>query len=475
MKFNLLIAATVLSISALAQTPCENGMAGAYPCDNVDLMSVRTLGEVGGGDNGNDIWGWTDSNTGKEYALYGRSHGTSFIDISDPANPIYLGNLPTHTSPNLWRDIKTFGDYAFIVSEANYHGMQVFDLTQLADVQDPPVEFEESAYYDGFGKSHNVIINTETGFAYGVGTSTFSGGLHIVDINDPLNPVLAGSFSEAGYTHDAQSIMYNGPDTDYTGKEVVFAFNGGTVAIVNCADKSDCQLISTIQPNQVGYIHQGWVTEDQRILLMDDETDELNFDFNTRTYIINIEDLDNPELIGYHESSVAASDHNQYVLGNFAFQSNYLAGLRILNIEDAANGNLTEVGYFDTNPESNSAGYSGTWSNYPYFESGNVVVSTFSHFFVVKPNSTILSTPEVSQANVTPNLYPVPAKNELSIQWNTQKQTTAEIVSIDVKVIKSFPLWGGGETRIYLNDLPAGIYLLRDTNQNFEPQRFVKQ
>lgn len=459
----------------MTQTPCENGFAGIYPCDNVDLMSVMTLNEVGGGDNGNDIWGWTDPLTNKEYALYGRANGTSFIDVTDPLNPIYLGDLPTHTTPSLWRDIKTFGNYAIIGSEAGYHGMQIFDLTQLEDVTNPPVVFEETAYYDGFGKSHNIIVNTETGFAYGVGTSTFEGGLHIVDINDPLNPVLAGAFEEDGYTHDAQSVVYNGPDQDYVGKEIVFAFNGGNVAIVDCDDKSDCQLISTIQQENVGYIHQGWVTENQRILLMDDELDESNFGFNTRTYIVDIQDLDNPSFIGYYTSSAPAIDHNQYILGDLTYQSNYLAGLRILNIADAANGNLFEVGYFDTNPESDEASFNGTWSNYPYFPSGNVIVSTFSHFFVVRPTEGVLSTQEFITDTPAPVLYPVPAVDELTVQWDAQGQTTVEIIALDGRVLKTFPLFGGGASTIYMNNLESGVYLLRDINQNFEPLRFVKQ
>ena len=118
-------------------TPCVDGFAGIYPCDQVDFMSHLTPGEVGGGEM-NDIWGWTDPLDGKEYALLGRTTGTAFIDITDPNNPVYLGNLPTHTVSSLWRDIKVYADHAFIVSEASGHGMQVFDLTQLRNVPNPP-------------------------------------------------------------------------------------------------------------------------------------------------------------------------------------------------------------------------------------------------------------------------------------------------------------------------------------------------
>ncbi len=78
-----------------AAVPCQNGKADEYPCKNVDLLSVLPLSEIGGG-NGNDIWGWTDPDTGKEYALMGRTNGTAFIDVSTPTDPVYLGNLPSH-------------------------------------------------------------------------------------------------------------------------------------------------------------------------------------------------------------------------------------------------------------------------------------------------------------------------------------------------------------------------------------------
>ena len=87
--------------------------------------------------NANDSWGWTDPDTGSEYALIGLYDGTAFVNIDDPVNPIYLGKLDTHTDPSLWRDIKTYGNYAFVVSEASGHGMQVFDLTRLRDVSNP--------------------------------------------------------------------------------------------------------------------------------------------------------------------------------------------------------------------------------------------------------------------------------------------------------------------------------------------------
>ena len=141
--------------------------------------------------------------TDKEYALMGMNNGTAFVDISDPEEPIHLGNLPTHTSNDIARDIKVYADHAFIVSEASGHGMQVFDLTQLRDAV-PLATFTNTAHYGGFGGTHNLVINEDSGFAYAVASGTCSAGMHMIDISDPVNPVNAGCVAEDGYVHDAQ-------------------------------------------------------------------------------------------------------------------------------------------------------------------------------------------------------------------------------------------------------------------------------
>lgn len=372
-KLTLLISA-FFSLTLLAQTPCENGMAGNYPCSNIDMLSFMPIADIGGGET-NDVWGWVDPNTGSEYAILGRTSGTSFIDISDPVNPIYLGNLSAPGASSIWRDIKVNNDHAYIVSEASGHGMQVFDLTQLADVTNPPVEFVEDAHYSGFGNAHNIVINEETNKAYVVGTNTFDGGLHILDLSDPLNPTLVGDYANDGYTHDAQVVNYSGPDSDYSGKEIAFACNENTVTIADVTDPTDAFTISISSYSNSQYTHQGWLTEDHKYLLVGDELDEYYDGVSTTTFIWDVQDLDNPTLLGTYVSSTAAIDHNLYVKGNLCYQSNYRAGLRIASLVNVSSGQMEEVAYFDVYPQSDAAQFNGTWSNYPYFPSGVVAVS----------------------------------------------------------------------------------------------------
>ena len=401
-----------------ALTTCSGGMAGTYPCSNVDLMSFLALDDLGGG-SGNDIWGWTDSSTGKEYAIMGRTNGTSFVDISDPVNPIYLGNLPPHSDDSPWRDIKVYADHAFIVTEADNSGMQVFDLTQLRMVASPPATFSETAHYSGFSYAHNLVINEDSGFAYAAGTNNCSGGLHMINIHTPANPASAGCFSADGFTHDAQCVNYDGPDLDHQGTEVCFNSNEDTLTIVDVTNKPHPAMLSRTGYSGSMYAHQGWLTEDQAYFLLGDELDELNDPdvTNTRTYMWDVSDLDDPELIGSHDSTTTATDHNQYVKGNYTYQSNYRAGLRILDITGIANGNLSEEAFFDVNPGSNWTDYDGAWSNYPFFDSGIVIVSVIElGLFILRPNLSGAPVPPPVPDAPT-NLLAVGGDSQVVLTW----------------------------------------------------------
>ena len=400
-----------LATMATAQSPCVNGLAaGLYPCDNIDLYATMGVNQVGGGDM-NDIWGWTDPLDGKEYVLLGRTNGTAFIDISNPTSPVYLGNLNTNTVSSLWRDIKVYGNYAFIVSEAGGHGMQVFDLTKLRNVNNPPVNFSADAVYTGFGNAHNIVINEATARAYGVGTNTASGGLHIVDISNPLNPTILGTFSQDGYTHDAQVVTYIGPDAQYQGKEVAFACNENTITIVDVDDPTDATLISTEGYSGSAYTHQGWLTEDHKYFVVGDELDEQQSGVNTRTYFFNVEDLNNPFLAGTYTATTSAIDHNLYIKDGIAYQSNYRAGLRLLDVSNAPNAE--EVGFFDLYPSSDAASFNGTWSNYPYFASGVVAVSHIEEgLFLLMPDLPEPCTESCGCTDATACNYDASASND---------------------------------------------------------------
>lgn len=362
------------------KVPCTNGFAGIYPCKDYDLLLHLPMSTFGS-QEANDSWGWTDVTTNKEYAIMGVLDGTVFVDISVTENPIYLGKLHTRTVNSAWRDVKVYENHAFIVSEASNHGMQVFDLTRLRNVANPPETFTSDVDFTDFGNAHNIVINEDSGFAYAVGTNQFGGGPFFINIQNPKNPVAAGGFSSGGYSHDAQVVTYNGPDTDYTGQEILIGSNGerngaNEVVITNVTDKNSVTRIAKIDYSNDGYTHQGWFTEDQRYFIVGDELDELEGDVNTtRILIFDLLDLDNPILLSEYFGPTEAIDHNGYVKGNTFFLANYRAGVRMHDISNIAAGTMTETGYFDTYPNDDSTAFNGVWNVYPFFDSGKILVS----------------------------------------------------------------------------------------------------
>ncbi|MQA63257.1 MAG: choice-of-anchor B family protein [Actinophytocola sp.] len=373
----------------LYDVPCSKGAAGPFPCKKVDLAAYLPLSAIGDPDAGNDIWGWTDPETGREYALMGTTSGTSFIDVTEPSSPVYLGMLPSfqpvETLFASWRDVKVHADHAYIVSEEPLHGMQVFDLTRLRGVTSEQ-SWTQDAHYPLVGGAHNVAINEDSGFAYIIGSATCDGGPHMVDINEPQSPAFAGCVAEDGYTHDTQAVIYDGPDTRFTGHEILFNSNEDTVTIVDITDKANPVQLSRTGYENASYTHQGWLTEDSRHFLFNDEADEQNHGINTTTYILDVNRLTEPFLRGTYVADNPSIDHNLYTKEGKVFEANYRSGLRILDTKRIDKGTLTEVGFFDIYPADDEAQFNGAWSNYPYFDSGTVIVSGIEQgLFVLTP------------------------------------------------------------------------------------------
>lgn len=366
---------------------CVNGSADGYPCANVDLLSVVTLQDLGV-TRGSDVWGWTDPESGREVAIYCTSQGTVFVDVSDPERPVHLGTLQVPGELPIQADAKVYRDHAYVVGEAaDDFGLQVFDLRRLRDVRQPPETFTADAHYTEFGHAHNVAINEDSGFAYVVATDTCSGGLHMIDLREPESPRFAGCAMEGGTVHDTQCVSYHGPDRDHRGHEICVNSSGSALAIFDVTDKSAPRRLSETVYDGLGYVHQGWLTQNHAFFLLDDEFDERQDGHNTRTYVFDVRDLEGPVLAGFYESTSPSIDHNLYIVGDHVFEANYTSGLRVLHIDAVREGRLSEAGYLDVVPEDDEPEYRGAWTAYPFFKSGIVVVSTISQgLFVTRPN-----------------------------------------------------------------------------------------
>ncbi len=237
-----------------------------------------------------------------------------------------------------------------------------------------------------------------------------------MNIQNPTSPVFEGCYSADGYTHDAECLVYHGPDSQHEGQEICFNSNEDTLTIVRIQHTPTfvATQLSRTGYSGSGYTHQGWLTDDGHYFLVDDELDEQDFGHNTYTYVWDVSDLDAPVLVGHHASTSTSIDHNQYIKGNFVFQANYRSGFRVLRIDDLATAQLTQIGFFDIYPTDDNASFNGAWSNYPYFASGNVIVSGIEQgLFILHPTNLCdtAAAPDSLAANGN-------GDNRIDLAWN---------------------------------------------------------
>jgi choice-of-anchor B domain-containing protein len=305
-----------------------------------------------------NIYGYTQN--GREYALLGGAKGLIIVDITNPDNPVEITQVPGPT--NLWKEIKTYGHYAYVVTEGG-QGIQVVDLSPLPD---PNLLYHQyrgdGAILNQLNKIHALHIDVTKGYLYAYGGDLFSGGVKVFNLNpDPYNPVYVGKFDQLGYVHDG----YVDNDTMYAGH--IYA---GYFSVVNMADKTNPELISTQQtPNQ--FTHNTWLTDDRKHLLT---TDERN---NSFLACYDVSDPEDIKLLDAIQSNPGTNSmvHNTHVRDNYAVTSWYKDGITIVDVSRPHN--LVQTGNYDTYAGS-GGGSEGCWGVYPFFPSGTLVASNIT-------------------------------------------------------------------------------------------------
>ncbi|MCY4000695.1 MAG: choice-of-anchor B family protein [Bacteroidetes bacterium] len=477
---------------------CLNQVADVHPCHDIDLLSRVSMSDL---DPDawlmNDIWGWTDPETQRDYALVGTSGSVVFIDVTDPVNPVHLGKLSGRNGEYTWRDMKVYHGHMFVVVDGHDNGMQIFDLRQLrSDEANATTQWTETAFYDAINTAHNIAINEETGFAYITGYTLSNeseqgrldlcrgSGLHIVDIRDPSHPVYAGCAVDLstgdknnGYTHDAQCLIYRGPDIRYQGREICIGSNETHISIIDVTDKMNPQILSAATYPFVGYSHQGWLTHDHRYFLMNDEQDELNPAVDrTRTIIWDLEDLEDPVYDSSFFFSTNSVDHNLYVYGDYMFASNYTSGLRIVDVSEI--DHPQEIAFFDTHPYPDQGRFNGAWSLFRFPDSGTTIVSSHPYgLFVLDPQQititdieTSLAVPEVfSLTSAYPNPFNPTTSATLSLAQPTHVHI--EVLNTLGRSVRTIHdgLLSAGEHLLSFDatNLPSGSYEIRVSSDRY--------
>lgn len=299
-------------------------------------------------------WGYAAG--GREYALVGEQSGTMFVDITSPASPVEVGFVPGPVSS--WREIKTRGTHAYIVSEGTGAGagLQIVDLSAL-----PASVTLVRTYTTTFVTAHTLWIDEE-GYLYACGARTAGGGgagMRILSLADPVNPVDVGVYT-LRYVHD----IYVRDQIGYAAE-----INDGLVTILDLSDRASPAVVSSF-PSPLGVTHNTWLTDDGRYLGVSDETSGgflTIYDVGVPSAPVKIS-----EFLGPNVREPAALIHNVRILGNLVVASWYTEGFRIIDISDPTLP--VEVGYLDTF-SGPSGGTDGDWDVYPFLPSGNILAS----------------------------------------------------------------------------------------------------
>ncbi|MEO6131878.1 MAG: choice-of-anchor B family protein [Saprospiraceae bacterium] len=317
----------------------------------------------------NDVCGWVAPD-GREYALVGLNTGVSIVDInSDTIHEVAF--VPG--VDNLWRDINTFGHYAYVSSEAHI-GLLIIDLQYLPDSVHYHSWFGICHTPSGdqiFQKAHSLNID-ENGILFLNGSNLNSGGCVLVDVKtDPENPICLG-YSAASYSHDCiarDSILYSAE---------IFA---GNASIYDIHDINNITLLGQVKtPHE--FTHNISLSADGKYMFTTDERPNsyvTSYDISDRS---NIKELDR-----FRQAAVEGNGaivHNVFTWQDWLVLAYYSSGTLI--VDASRPGNLVEVGNFDSFIGADG-GYEGVWGAYTNLPSGKILASDRSSgLFVFIPN-----------------------------------------------------------------------------------------
>lgn len=463
-------------------TQCVDGNADGFACNNMSLLAHIPLADFPNSPNSaNDIWGYVDLNTKKEYAIIGLTNGVAVVDVTIPASSEVIGSISGVSSG--WRDIKVYQfydtstlrwhAYAYSTTEAN-EGLTIIDLNDLENGisvvrRQTTDRTAHNIYISNVDYGLNIALAGQEPAVHILGSNNFGGSFRSYTLSDPetlgstyTNP----SGTQNDYTHDAASLIINDAraQTDCVQANnsdclVILDFNENSLRVWDHTDENQAiELGSSSYPN-AEYTHSGWWSEDKQFVIVHDELDEQRHSLNTTLNIFDISSLSTPTLVGTWSGPTRAIDHNGFVRGNRYYMSNYERGVTVLDITDPTGP--VEVGFFDTYPVSNNAAFNGAWGVYPFLPSGNILVSDSNSGLYIIQDQTL--------ENDTGN-----------IAFQTQQFNVDEGQSASIVVTKT----GNGATTVSYEILPGSADLgdivltsgeLQWTNNDTAPQNIVLQ
>jgi choice-of-anchor B domain-containing protein len=360
MKKHLFVLCFLLTVKSIAQIS---------PPINTRLRAMLPKTDFGINSGGN-ICGYAAN--GREYALFGHGKGMSIIDVTNPDAPRIIHTIPAVES--LWREVKTYKQFAYITTEGIGQGLQIVDMSGLPATINVKSFKGPDGILSSISAVHALHIDTTKGNVYLFGGASYyndgvdAHGATVLSLNDPWNPKYLGRLA-VPYIHDG-----------YVNNDTLFAGHiyGGTFSIIDFKDKANPKILSTTK-TPLQFTHNTWISKDEKYIFATDE--------RAGSYLAayDITNKSEPRLVDKIRSDAKdnAIIHNTHILGNYAVSSWYSEGLFITDVTRPQN--MVHVGQYDTFKGS-IGDYQGCWGVYPYLPSGNLVVSNIEgEFFIVTP------------------------------------------------------------------------------------------
>lgn len=477
---------------AISAADCVNGSAGGLSCNNVNLWSQIALHEFSSDpQHANDIWGFYDLNTEREYALIGLHNGIAIVDVSNPSAPVEIGTVAGASST--WRDIKVyqffdetnqrFRAYAYVTTDASNIGLRLIDLSTLphgvsASVAVSPELHAHNVYITNLDYTTSLVVDGVPPVLYTAGSDLSGGRIRGYSLDVPTLLTLAAAASTGGDSHDLSSVTIRDSRinqcpgaTNYC--VVLIDANEDKFQIWDATNPANLIRLSLTGYAELGYVHSAWFTRDGRYAFVQDELDELDFGTNTRVRIFDMSNLAQPVLAGTWTGTEAAIDHNGFVRGNRYYLANYTRGLTILDISNPVQP--VESGFLNTFSASNLAAFDGAWGVYPYLPSGNLLLSDINSGLFVLQDQT-LDTPQgtfkiaaTSGASEGSALQLAVSRSggasgAVSVAWDTQPGSASTLDYVSGAAVLS---WADGES----TDKIISISLIADGFAE-DPERF---
>ncbi len=433
-KILLLICLVILTGNFNAQT---------YPSLNINLLAHINPETDNTGTDGrkySGCWGWAQTAKNREYAIVGSSSQTYFVDVTNPSSPIIVDSVKAKHAGCTWREIKTYQNYCYIVSDDSPpNSFQIVDMQYLPD--SVHVVHDGTTYFE---RSHTIFIDNDKLFcgsvtdAAGAGYST----MRVYSLATPTAPVLMRRLEQ-----DINSTIIDVVHDMFVRNDTVYASCGfkGFHILRLTASNTFSLMQSYTSYAFSGYNHSSWQTDDRKTMVFADEVAA-----HLPAKVIDVTNFNNITLLDTIRSSYTATAHNPYIVGNrWCWLSSYQDGLYLYDISNPSN--TTIYGYFDTQPQTGTTNYSGNWGAYPYLPSKIIIACDMQNgIFILDGDNTYKSSVNIkSHENNTSvcSVYPNPANDYLNLIIANQQNKTISYIITDVtgKIVK--------EDKLIINDM----------------------